>query len=670
MISLVGRGLILAALVAAASGSVLGFTAARRGGAALAWTRRLAYLFSGLMVAANLLMEAALLGHDFSVGYVAQVGSRASPLWVTVVSLWSSLEGSILFWGFILGLYTAGTVYFTRRRHEEIMPWVLGVLLACGVFFAFLIAGPANPFLPVANPPMDGPGPNPLLQNHILMVIHPPMLYLGYVGMTVPFAFAAAALFAGRLGPELLKSLRMALLIPWTFLSIGIVLGGWWAYEVLGWGGYWAWDPVENASLLPWLTATAAIHSVMVVERRKILKGWTLTLVLATFLLTILGTFMTRSGIFNSVHSFTQSDIGPTFLAFLALSLIVSVVLLAARIGLLEAEGRLEDPKSRESTFLVNNLLFVMLTFTVLLGTVFPLVVEAVKKVQISVGEPYFNRMAVPLGVAVLFLMGIGPALPWGRVSREKALRSLLPPLAGALGLVAIGMALGGRAGWLSVTLFCAGYTLWVTVDALSLPVRQRLGRDSFGNAVGSLFTQGRRRFGGYVIHLGVVAILIAVAASSTGKVTTETTLRRGGSTTLGPYTLTYLGTETETDSHRRSTIAHVQVSRDGKVVTSLDPRMNHYFTQREPVGTPAVHSTLAQDLYLSVMSIDEGGELLGLRAFINPMVIWIWIGTAILAFGALLSAWPSRRSAMAPARSREPAPAAAEPDPLAGGIA
>ncbi len=666
MTALLGRLLILAALLAATSGSVLAFTAARKSERALEWTRRLAYLFAALMLGANLLMEYALLTHDFSVSYVAQVGSRASPTWVTMVSLWSSLEGSILFWGLVLGIYVAGTTWFTKRRHAEAMPYVLGILLACGVFFAFLIAGPANPFHTIANPPMDGPGPNALLQNHILMVIHPPMLYLGYVGMTVPFAFAAAALFLGRLGPALLRSLRTSLLIPWTFLSVGIVLGGWWAYEVLGWGGYWAWDPVENASLLPWLTGTAAVHSAMVVERRKILKGWTITLVLATFLLTILGTFMTRSGVFNSVHSFTQSDIGPTFLAFLGMGLLFSVFLLALRIGHLEAEGRLDDPKSRESTFLLNNLLFVMLTFTVLLGTVFPLLVEAVQGRQISVGEPYFNRMAVPLGVALLFLMGIGPALPWGRASWKKTWAAVLPPLAGGLLVLVIGFVLGARSTWLLLTLFCGGYTLWVTIDAMILPVRQRLksGRSTLGNAVGSLFTQGRRRFGGYVIHLGVALILIAVAVSSTGKVTTEATLRQGQSAALGPYTLTYQGARTVSDPHRESTIAMVEVSRDGRSLGLLEPRMNHYFSMREPVGTPAVHSTLQQDLYLSVMSLDAGGEVLGLRAFINPMVIWIWIGTAILSLGALLSMWPNGLFAGARALFGGGARAAADPMP------
>lgn len=658
MIAYLGQTLVLLALLSAAAGSVLAFTAGvRHSEDALRWTRRLVYAFAALMIGANLLMEFALLTHDFSVSYVAQVGSRATPTWVTIVSLWSSLEGSILFWGAVLGLYLAAATWWSRNRHPEVMPWALGTMLACAVFFSFLIAGPANPFHHVANPLADGPGANPLLQNHLLMVIHPPTLYLGYVGMTVPFAFAVAALMGGRLGPDLLKSLRLWLLVPWAFLTMGIVLGGWWAYEVLGWGGYWAWDPVENASLLPWLTATAAVHSILVVERKGLLKGWTVTLVLSTFLLTILGTFMTRSGVFNSVHSFTQSDIGPTFLGFLAFGLIFSVLLLAARMSLLESDGRIEDVKSRETFFLVQNLIFVALTFTVLIGTVFPLIVEAVKGVQISVGEPYFNRMALPLGVALLFVMGVGPALPWGKATKAEALRALVPPAASGLVLALVAFVFGVRSTWLLLTLFAGGYTLQVTIKEMFLPVQRRLasGRGSAGQAFGSLLGAGRRRFGAYVAHLGVVMVFIAIGVSSTQKVTHETTLPEGASTQLGAYTLTYLGSEERVEPHRRATVAKVALSKGGERITVLEPRMNHYFTRREPIGTPAVHTTLLGDVYLSMMSIDDQGRL-GLRAFLEPMVVWLWIGTAVIVLGAALAMWPRGSTSRVTARAAAPA--------------
>ncbi|TMB05744.1 MAG: heme lyase CcmF/NrfE family subunit, partial [Deltaproteobacteria bacterium] len=288
MLPALGRILILLALLAASAGALVGFaTGARPSGAGWAWARRLAYAFAALMVLANLVMEYALLTHDFSVGYVAHVGSRSVPTWVSLVSLWSSLEGSILFWGLVMGAYIAVATWQNRHRYPEYMPYAVGVWLACGAFFSFLLAGPAQPFATVPGPPIDGPGPNPLLQNHYLMIIHPPFLYAGYVGMTIPFGLACAALLVGRLGHDFIRPLRNFLLLPWIFLTVAIVLGGWWAYEVLGWGGYWAWDPVENASFLPWLTATAALHSALLVERKGVLKGWTATLVIATYLLTV-----------------------------------------------------------------------------------------------------------------------------------------------------------------------------------------------------------------------------------------------------------------------------------------------------------------------------------------------------------------------------------------------
>jgi cytochrome c-type biogenesis protein CcmF len=649
MIGFLGRSLVLLSLLAASAGMVLALAAGlRRNAAALAWARRLSYVFALGMLGANLAMEVALLAHDFSVQYVAQVGSRSTPTWVTIVSLWSALEGSILFWGVVLGGYVSWATWWMKDRHPEAAPWITAVLLLCGVFFAFLIAGPAHPFAVVPNPPMDGPGPNALLQNHILMVLHPPMLYLGYVGMTVPFSIACGALIAGRLGPDLLRSLRISLLFPWTFLTIGIVLGGWWAYEVLGWGGYWAWDPVENASLLPWLTATAALHSILVVERKGILKGWTLTLVLSTFLLTILGTFMTRSGVFNSVHSFTQSDIGPTFLVFLGMGLVASLVLLSTGIGRLESEGRIRDPKSREAAFLVNNLIFVMLTLTVLLGTVFPLIVEAVQGRQISVGEPYFNQMSVPLGVALLFLMGIGPALPWGRATGKQALASLLPPTAGGVLVVVLGFVFGARSPWLLLTLFAGGYALYVTFAEMLLPLLKKARAGEAGHGVRLLFGKGRRRFGSYVAHLGVVLVLVAVGVSSTGRQTLDVSLGKGESARLGPYTLTYVGSHLEREPHRVSTVALVRVEREGKSVAILEPRLNQYPSMREAVGTPAVHSTPKEDVYLSLMSLSDGGERMGMRAFRNPMVIWIWLGAGVIVLGSGLVLWPSRRSATA----------------------
>jgi cytochrome c-type biogenesis protein CcmF len=643
----IGRNLVLLALFVSTVGAVVGAaTAVRRSAAGWAWTQRLAYLFAAAMIAANGLMVWALLTRDFSVSYVAQVGSRAIPDWVAFVSLWSSLEGSILFWGLVIGAYVGVATWANRNQHPEYMPWAVAVWLACGAFFAFLLAGPAQPFQTVSPVPADGPGPNPLLQNHLLMAIHPPFLYLGFVGMTIPFGLASAALLTGRLGHDFLRPLRTWLMVPWTFLTVAIVLGGWWAYEVLGWGGYWAWDPVENASFLPWLTATAALHSALLTERKGVLKGWTVTLVLATFLLTILGTFMTRSGVFNSVHSFTQSAIGPTIFVFLVLALAWSIALLALRIDRLAAEGTIEPTLGRDSLFLVNNLLFVLFTFTVLLGTVFPLLVEALRGVQMSVGRPYFDRMAVPLGIALLLLMGVGPALPWGRATPQQVRQALMPPLAGAALTAAVAAALGVRRPWTLVALAFGGYTLQVTLRELWLPLarRRRAHGDSLGRAIVEAgLLRGRRRLGSYLVHAGAAVVIVAIAVSSTMGTSREAQLRVGEKTEVGAYTLTFLAVDQVSEPHREAVVARVGVSRDGRELGVLLPRMNQYERQREPIGTPAVRSSLFEDLYLSVMNIDPASGSLGLLAMVNPMVGWIWAATALMALGSLVALVPSR---------------------------
>jgi cytochrome c-type biogenesis protein CcmF len=640
-----GRILILGSLLAAAAGAVLGFVSARtRSADGLRWARRMAYVYAALIIGATLLMEYALLTHDFSVAYVAQVGSRAVPTWVSIVSLWSSLEGSLLFWGLVLGVYIALAVFFTRGQYLEYQPAAIGVWLSCAAFFSFLLAGPANPFGTVLNPPLDGPGPNPLLQNHVLMAVHPPFLYLGYVGMTIPFGFACAALIRGKLGRDILKPIRESLLLPWIFQSLAIMLGGWWAYEVLGWGGYWAWDPVENASLLPWLTATAAIHSLMVIERRGILKGWTVTLIQATFLLVILGTFMTRSGVFNSVHSFTQSAIGPTLLVFLAIALLFSVALLAFRIDTLESEGRIEGVATREAAFLFNNLLFVLLTFTVLIGTVFPLITEAVSGKQMSVGRPYFDSMVVPVGAALLFILGIGPALPWGRATAVQIRRALLPPFIGAAVLVVIGFFGGARSPWTLVTLAFGGYAAWVTVAQISR---------------GKVFT-ARRRLASYVVHAAVIVMLIAVAVSSSMRETTELHFTTGQTQQASGHDVKFLGVFQQQEPHRSSLIGRFSVSRDGKELAVLEPRMNQYERMREPIGTPDVYTTAGGDFYIALSNIDPATQTASITVFSSPLIVWIWIAVVIMALGALFGL----RAGKAAVTARAIVPAGSAPEP------
>lgn len=648
MNSFLGQGLVLVGLGAAAFGAVVGIAAGQRQSLrGLRWAQVAAYVFSAAMVLANLVMIRALLAHDFSVSYVAHVGSRATPTLFTIVSLWSSLEGSILFWGAILGVYIATFTYFNRNRYREYMGYALGTILAIATFFAFLLAGPAHPFSPVFPVPSDGPGPNPLLQNHILMVVHPPTLYLGYVGMTIPFGIAVAALLRGRLSEGWLKPLRRWTLIPWMFLSIGIIMGGWWAYEVLGWGGYWAWDPVENASFLPWLAATGYLHSSVVHERKRILKAWTLSLVLGAFLLTVLGTFMTRSGVFNSVHSFTQSPIGPVFLIFLAIALFVSIALIAVRGHVLEAEGRIEAIASRETAFLLNNLMFVIFTFTVLLGTVFPLISEAVRGVKLSVGEPYFNRMAVPIGLLLVFLMGVGPVLPWGRARLDKVLKDFVAPLVVGVAVVVIAFAFGLREGLAMATFGLVGFATFVTLREMALPIWQRMRErdETLGTATARSFAAYRRRYGGYLVHLAVLLIVVAIASSQSYKKTTEASLAPGQSFEIGAYRLTFQQAQGFDEPHRFVVGAAIVAERDGRVVAELQPRLNFYPSQREPVGTPDVRTLGYDDLYVSLMSFEQDGSRVAIKAFVVPMVAWIWWSLPIIVLGSLIALWPRRQA-------------------------
>ncbi len=643
MASYLGQAFVLLGLLFCAAGAPLGYWAGARSSAvALALARRLAVAFALCMLLATAVMEWALIAHDFSVSYVAQVGSLATPLHITVVSLWSSLEGSILFWGLVLGGY-AVALALLQRGHVDMLGYTLGTVLAVGTFFCFLIAGPANPFAPTPPPvPADGPGPNPLLQNHVLMIIHPPMLYLGYVGMTIPFAMAVAALLRGSLTPAWLKPLRLWLLVPTGFLTVGIMLGGWWSYEVLGWGGYWAWDPVENASFLPWLTAVAAVHSAVVLERRGTLKAWTVILIMVSFLLTLLGTFLTRSGIVNSVHSFTLSVIGPLFLGFLGLCLVASVALLALRVDRLTSEPADATVLGRETAFLLNNLLLVALMFTVLIGTLFPVVAEAVRGVKVSVGEPYFNRMAVPIAFGLLLLIGIGPALPWGSADAARLRRALLWPLpAAAIGLAGA-LLLGARQWNVLLTAALGGYALWVTADRGLRPARRRRERgESVGRALAAGFTRATRLTGGYVVHFGVIVTFAAIAISATFQTSAEGTLRPGQELTLGHYRLRLEAVGVEEEPHRAAQRATVQVARDGTPVGELRPALHQYRTQREPIATPAVRTTWSHDLYLTLMSVGADGSI-GLRAIVTPAVVWIWIGVSVMAAGTLLCLLPA----------------------------
>ncbi len=653
MNSSLGYGFVLLGLLICAVGAPVGFAAGyKRSDSGLLLTRRLALAFAATMVGASAVMWYALFTHDFSVSYVAQVGSLSTPPHITFFSFWSSLEGSILFWGLILGLYVAGVAILQREGHEDYLAYTLATMMAVALYFCFLIAGPANPFGAVPPPiPTDGPGPNPLLQNHLLMAVHPPTLYLGYVGMTVPFAMAVAALLRGQLGPTWLRPMRNWLLVPTGFLTLGIMLGGWWSYEVLGWGGYWAWDPVENASFLPWLTAIAAVHSAIVQQRRGTLKAWTTILIMVSFLLTILGTFLTRSGVINSVHSFTQSPIGPYFLNFLGACLIAVVVLLALRIDTLSAESKSQGAGSREGAFLFNNLILIGIMFTVLVGTLYPIFAEATRGTKVSVGEPYFNRMAVPLFLGLILLMGIGPALPWGRNEPGILRRALLRPLPAAVVGVVVTLLFGGREPYVLACGALAGYTLWVTADQGLRPTRVRAAKgESLPTALRNSSRLAPRHLGGYIVHFGVLVTFVAIAISSNYQRENETTLGPGESMEVAGYTVRFENSQLVQDPHVQRQVAYVTVLRGDREVAQLEPSLNFYPTKREPIATPRVRTGVMEDVYLTLMNVQRTGSV-GLRAIVTPAVVWIWIGVFIMCLGTALCLLPARAAAPAPAR-------------------
>ncbi|MBI4408852.1 MAG: heme lyase CcmF/NrfE family subunit [Gemmatimonadetes bacterium] len=621
-----------------------------------------AYANFALLLVANLAMVYALVTRDFSISYVAQVGSRATPLFYTIISLWGALDGSILFWGLVLSGYTALAVRWSRAEAGAVLPYALAILLAVGSFFYLLLVGPANPFGRMFPVPVDGPGPNPLLQNHLLMAIHPPLLYLGYVGMTVPFAFATGALLAGGLDDRWIRLTRRWTLTAWGFLSLAIIAGMWWSYEVLGWGGYWAWDPVENASFMPWLTATAFLHSAMVEERRGLLRVWNVSLVVATFVLTILGTFLTRSGILSSVHAFTQGTIGFFFLAFIAVVLLFSLALVAGRSTELRGTGRLEGVVSRDTAFLLNNLLFTAFTFTVLLGTLFPLAAEAVRGVKVSVGAPFFNRMTIPLCAALLFLVGVGPALPWGRPERQLLRRKFVPPFL-ALGLVAgTLLALGVRAPFTVAAFAFAGFALTANLGEFAdgTRARRRAHGEAPPRALVRLVRSNPRRYGGYLAHLGVLLIALGITASSSFRTERQATLRPGQTLAIAGHVLRFERLWARQEPQRFVVAADLTVLRGSTSLGRLDPRLNYYAASAEPVATPAVRSRARADLYVTLLAFEQDGSSATFHAYVQPLVIWIWLGGAVIAAGALL-ALSQRRERRSPGGERLPAAAQAE---------
>ncbi|WP_435060715.1 heme lyase CcmF/NrfE family subunit [Amycolatopsis thermoflava] len=587
------------------------------------------------------LLEWALVAHDFSVSYVAENGGREVPLYFTVTSLWAALDGSLLLWLLILGGFGALLTRTVRRNPEPVHHWAMTVLSVVAVFFFALTYFAANPFRAVTPVPADGPGPNPLLREHAAMGVHPPLLYLGYIGMIVPFAYAVAALVTGRAGADWLAFTRRWTLTAWSCLTAGIVLGAWWSYAVLGWGGYWAWDPVENASLLPWLTAIGAVHVTLLRGRRARLTGWAVALHSLTFLLVLVGTFLTRSGAVASVHSFTNSPLGPMLLGFVLVVAATVTGLLIRRAGRF---GGADGPLwSLRTAVLANVVLFTVLAAVVLTGTVFPLIAQGLTGTRTAVGAAYFNRTAVPVALAVLLVMGAAPLVrPRGDRAADLARRLALPAAAGLVTIAVTG--LFSRPGVLALCAF--GVAAFVLTGLARLAWTERGGLRAMAR---------RRRLGGLLAHAGITLAAVGIAASSAYTASAEAQVGLGEAVSARGVTARLVGVDRAAGDGRMTAGVRLRLERDGAVLGILAPKLHYYPARDLTVGVPDIRSRPGGDLYTTVTGISQDGTHATIRLAVNPLVGLIWAGGGLTALGGLLALFSPRA-----ARSRrlpEPVP-------------
>jgi cytochrome c-type biogenesis protein CcmF len=646
----IALGLAFAVAVYGLSAAVVGV---RYGHPALAESSRTAaYSLFALVLAANVVLLAAILTDDFSLRYVAENSSRETPLFFKVLSLWSAHEGSLLLWNLVLSGYTAALAIRFRASRPETVPWAMAVLYGISLFYLFLVLGPSQPFAALDRAAADGRGPLPLLQNHWLMAVHPPFLYLGYIGFSVPFAFAVASLLTGSVSDWWVRVTRRWTMVAWGFLTVGLTLGALWSYAVLGWGGYWAWDPVENVALLPWLVSTAFLHTSMIQERRGMLKLLNLALAVSAFALTTFGTFLTRSGVVASVHTFTQSVVGPAYLAFLMLVLAVGFGLIALRGAQLRSAGRFDSALARESALLGNAWVLLTLACMVLLGTLFPVLVEVVANRQVTVGAPYFDQAGVLPFLALLALMGAGPLLAWRRTSwRQLRDRLAVPVIAAAL-VVVIAVALGAR-NWGAATAFGLAALVLVANAGELGRVLQSFVRTSAGSALAALpigVLRNRRLVGALVVHSGAAIAACAIAASAFAN-QTEVSLQRGQQVAFAGYTFRYDGLQPHPEPQRMVLQAPVSVGAGGRSQGQMVPALNLYPSASEPIPTPAIRYGPLADLYVSVLGFDQDGQSATFRVRLNPGVSWLWVAGAIMALGGLLAGWPRQRRAAEPGR-------------------
>ncbi len=585
----------------------------------------------------------ALGTHDFNIEYVAHYSSTTLPAPYLVAALWGGQAGSLLFWALILTSMAAVVILQNRYKNRELMPYVTMTLMVVALFFLSMVNFVTPPFERLAFTPAEGHGLNPRRQNY-WMTIHPPALYIGYVGCAVPFAFAMAALITGRLDDTWIRTTRRWTLLAWFFLSLGNLFGAQWAYLVLGWGGYWAWDPVENAAFLPWLTCTAFLHSVMIQEKKNMLKVWNMVLVILTFALTIFGTFLTRSGVISSVHSFTQSGLGPFFMAFLGFVLIGSLGLMLWRLPMLKSENELDSVVSRESAFLLNNVVLVGIAFAVFWGTIFPVISEAVRGVKITVGPPFFNKVNTPLGLILLFLTGVGPLIAWRRASLRNLQRHFLVPA--TLGLI------GG------VLLFVAGYKHFTALVSFSLCIfvlagivtefyrgvraRQAMVGENPLVALQHLIAKNRRRYGGYIVHVGIVMMFLAITGTSAFKLERQVTVKPGEQLEVGAYTLRFDGVKESETPHIAYITADIAVFSGGKQIDTMHPEKRFYKRPEQPTTEVAIRSTLGSDLYVVLGSYDGPTRMATIQAYVNPLIGFLWWGGIVLMIGTLVTILPA----------------------------
>ncbi|MCZ6530999.1 MAG: heme lyase CcmF/NrfE family subunit [Chloroflexi bacterium] len=666
MIEGIGYAALVISFVLALYGAGAAAFGAKRSRPELVESARRAMLLSWPMISvAALAIIALLVAGRYDIAYVAKVTSNAMPPYLRVTALWGGQEGSLVFWSWLMAAFASAVGLRQWDRDRDLLPWVIVVTMITLAFFLSLIIFFENPFSRIwitpegaqttalfqpegalAAAPPDGQGLNPLLR-HPGMIIHPPMLYLGFVSFVIPYAFAMAALVVGRSDDRWIRVTRRWTLVAWLFLGLGLILGGRWAYDVLGWGGYWGWDPVEIAAFMPWLAGTAFLHSVMVQEKKGMLKHWNMLLIILTYSLVLFGTFLTRSGVLSSVHAFAQSAIGPMFFAFIGVSFIVSLWLLLKRWGELRGVNQINSMVSRESLFLLNNFLFIMILAVLFLGVIFPLVSELFTGQTVTVGPAWYERIVGPLFAGLLLLMGVAPLSAYGSSSWRTLGRQLWQLVALSLVVPAILLITGMRSAaallgyWLATLVAVVTlYEFWRGASA-----RRRRHGESLPVALVKLAGRNRRRYGGFVIHLGVVLMAFGIIGIEIFQTETQGTLERGEQLTLGRYVMVYEGlTRFNTSDGREISRAELSIFKDGRSVGKLFPRSDFYFVQNQPMTIPGVRSTLEEDLYVLLVGWEPiGQDSATFKVFHNPLVNFIWLGGAIFILGTLVAAWPER---------------------------